>query len=374
MRICSIELIPVTLPYKTPVSDAWGVYRGVRCAIVRITGESGQKGYGEVSLAWFGGVHNLCREAQAEWVPRLIGLDTSEITRINAVLDKCCTFSRRSLLVKAGIEMAVWDLLGKERNLPVYDMLGGKQRERIPITGSVAMLPLEEMAEQAKSAVEVGYQELKIKVGLEEKKDLAAISMIRDAVPDYVRLRVDANMAWKDRKTAKRMMDAFYSYGVEIVEQPLDYRDLEGLAWLRNNTPCRILIDEGIWDWHDAARHIQAEAADLFHVYICEAGGIEGARRVFNTGGAFHIDCTIGSMPEAVVGACAAAHIAAAMPNLSEYPSDIRGFTVFDQDVAVSAMKLQNGYLKLPQGPGLGFEVDEEKLEALRADSREVSV
>ena len=80
------------------------------------------------------------------------------------------------------------------------------------------------------------------------------------------------------------------------------------------------------------------------------------------------MDCTIGSMPEAVVGACAAAHIAAAMPNLSEYPSDIRGFKMFGDDVATSAMRIKDGYLELPQGPGLGFEIDEEKLEALRAD------
>ncbi len=368
MKISSIELIPVMLPYKAPVSDAWGLYDSVRYSIVRVTGESGLKGYGEVSLAWFGGVHDLCREAQREWVPRLIGLDTSQITYINSVLDECCTFSRRSLLVKAGIEMAVWDLLGRERGLAVYDMLGGRVRNRIALTGAVAMLPPEEMVAQAREAVEAGYRELKVKVGLEEKKDLDTVSRIRAAVPDDIRLRVDANMAWKDRKTARRMMDALYGYGVEIVEQPLDYRDLEGLAWLRDNTPCRILVDEGIWDWRDAARHVLAGAADLFHVYICEAGGIQGARRIFDVGGAFGTGCTIGSMPEAVVGACAAAHVAAAMTNLSAYPSDIRGFTVFAEDVAISAMKIRNGCLELPEGPGLGFEMDEEKLEALRAD------
>lgn len=371
MKISSVEMIPVRLAYKTPVSDAWGIFRGADCAVVRVTGENGLKGYGEVSLAWPGGIHDLCRAAGREWVPRLIGLDTCEITRINEILDGCCLFSRLSLLVKAGIEMAVWDLLGKERKLPVYDLLGGRLRDRIPVTGAVGMLPPEEMAAQARTAVEAGYRELKIKVGREEKKDLDAVTRIRNAVPDHIRLRVDANMAWRDRKTAKRMMDALYSCGVEIVEQPVDYRDLEGLCWLRDHTSCQILIDEGVWDWRDTARYLRAGAADLFHVYICEAGGIEGARRVFYTGSAFHTDCTIGSMPEAVIGACAAAHIAAAMPGLSEYASDIRGFTVFAQDVAFSAMKLENGYLELPKGPGLGFEIDEEKLEAVRTDRQQ---
>ena len=368
MKIQAIELIPVTLPYHKPVSDAWGIYHAAHCGIVRVTDEAGLQGYGEISLAWFGGVHGMCRDAQAEWVPRLLGLDTAGTTRINEVLDGLCTFSRRSLLVKAGIEMAVWDLLGKERGLPVWELLGGRLRESIPLTGGIAMLSPDEMAEQARQAAAEGYEELKIKVGLSEQQDLAAVRRIRAAVPDHIRLRVDANMAWKDRKTALRMMEAFSAYGVQIVEQPLDYRDLEGLAWLREHTPCQILADEGIWDWRDAARYLAAGAADLFHVYLCEAGGIEGARRVFYTAAAFSVGCTMGSMPEGLVGACAAAQLAAAMPNLSSHPSDLRGFTVFGDDVARTAMRVRGGKLELPQGPGLGFAIDEEKLAALRAD------
>ena len=368
MKIQSVEGIPVTLPYGQPVSDAWGVYHAARCGIVCVTGETGLKGWGEVSLAWFGGVHGLCRDAAAEWTPRLVGLDTGDITRINAVLDELCCFSRRSLLLKAGVEMAVWDLLGKERNLSVSAMLGGRLRESIPLTGGIAMLSPEEMVCRAEEAVAEGFQELKIKIGLDEKKDLDAVRRIRDVIPDSVRLRVDANMAWSDRKTAKRMMDTLYAMGVELVEQPLDYRDLEGLAWLREHTPCRILLDETIWDWRDAACAIRAGAGDLLHVYLCEAGGVDGARRIFDTAGAFRMECTIGSMPEGIVGACAAAQLAAAMPNLAQEPSDLRGFTVFANDIATTAMHIEHGRLVLPDGPGLGFEIDTERLEALRAD------
>ena len=368
MKIQSVELIPVTLPYRIPVSDAWGVYRAAHCGIVRISDEAGNKGYGEVSLAWFGGVHGMCVQAQRDWGPKLLGMETCNITAINALLDGFCTFSRRYLLVKAGIEMAVWDLLGKEEKKPVYELLGGKLRESILLTGGVAMQEPEKMLEDAQRLVREGYKELKVKIGLDEEKDLDSIRRIREAIPGEVRLRVDVNMAWSDRKDAKRRMDALYKLGVEIVEQPLDYRDTEGLAWLREHSPCKILADEGIWDRRDAVRYIRAGAADLFHVYICEAGGIQGARQVFETAQAFGVPCTIGSMPEGIVGASAAAHIAAAMENLSEHPSDLRGFTVFGEDIASTAMRIEQGKLYLPDGPGLGFDVDEEKLQALRAD------
>lgn len=368
MKIRSIELIPVTLPYSVPVSDAWGVYDSAYCGIVCVTDEAGLKGYGEISLAWFGGVHSMCRQAQKEWVPKLLGLDTRDLTAINSLLDTFCVFSRRHLLVKAGIEMAIWDLVGKELDMPVYQMLGGKLRESISLTGGVAMLAPETMVEQAQQLVEEGYEELKIKIGLDEKKDLRAIQNIRNRIPARIKLRVDVNMAWTDCKEAKRKIDDLYAQGVHMVEQPLDYRDLEGLAWLCEHTPCKILADEGIWNRTDAVRYIRAKAADVFHVYICEAGGILGAKQVFETAEAFSIPCTIGSMPEGIVGASAAAHIAAAMSNLAEYPSDLRGFTVFKEDVARTDMRISHGNLLLPKGPGLGFEIDEEKLAVLRAD------
>ncbi len=368
MKLQSIDLIPVKLPYKRPVSDAWGVYPASFCGIVVAKDEAGLEGYGEISLAWFGGVHNLCKDAQENWIPSLLGMDTGDLTAINEILDSFCTFSRRNILVKAGIEMAIWDLLGKELKMPVYKLLGGKLRNELPLTGGIAMESPEEMMEQANRAVEAGFRELKIKVGLDDKKDLEVVRAIRAVIPDDIALRADANMAWTNRKQAKYLMDALFDYGVHMVEQPLDYRDIEGLKWLRENSRCKVLIDEGIWDWHDAAKYIMAGAADLLHVYACEAGGIMGMKRVFDTAGAFSMECTIGSMPEGIVGASAAAHVAAAMSNLSRLPSDLRGFTVFADDVATTPMRIQNGRLILPDGIGLGFEIDAEKLEKLRTD------
>ena len=368
MKVKSVELIPVTLPYNQPVSDAWGVYQAAKCAIVKVEDENGCCGYGEVSLAWFGGVHSMCRDASENWVPRIVGMETDRITELNELLTSFCVFSKRHLLVKAGIEMAFWDLLGKELGLPVYKLLGGKVRDRIPLTAGVAMLSEEEMLLQAENAVRNGFKELKIKVGLEQEKDLAAVKAIRRAVGPEIRIRADANMAWPDVKTAKYMMDALYDLGVDLIEQPIDYRDLEGMAWLRKNTQSKILVDEGIWDLSDAAACIRTDSVDIPHIYICESGGIAEAVKIFHLAEAFSLSCTIGSMPEGLVGASAAAHVAAAMQNLAERPSDIRGFTVFSDDVAKTDLRIENGELIVPDGPGLGFEIDEEMLSKLRAD------
>jgi muconate cycloisomerase len=364
MKIVSVEAIPVTLPFREPVSDSWGTYEASRHGIVIVRSESGEYGAGEIAFAWFGGAHSLCRDVNNYWSEQLVGTDIADRTKLTATLDALCSFSKRHLLAKAGVEMALWDLLGKTMGVPVYRLLGGKLSDRIPLTGGMPMDSVEKMAENAVRRVSEGYSELKLKVGLDDRKDVDAVRAVRAAVPDGVKLRVDANMAWKDAKRAKALIDEMSEYGVDIVEQPLPDTMLDETAWLRRRVDASILIDEGVWDVHDAKRVLDRDAADMLHVYISEAGGIDGARRIFELAALYGVECTIGSMPEGRIGAAASAHVAAAMRNLSARPSDIRGFTAYADDVTVEELPIVDGQLVVPDRPGLGVTVDFDKLRA----------
>ncbi|MCQ6561766.1 mandelate racemase/muconate lactonizing enzyme family protein [Paenibacillus mendelii] len=365
MKIISVEAIPVNLPFHQPVSDMWGTYASSNHGIVIVRGESGEYGAGEIAFAWFGGAHSLCHEVNTQWANLLVGLDIRDISVINETLDRLCSFSKRHLLAKAGVEMAVWDLLGKTLNQPVYQLLGGKRRSQIALTGGVSMGGKDAMVEAALLKVSEGYRELKLKIGADDKRDIAVVSAIRGAIPDSVPIRVDVNMAWRDLKQAKIMTDELERYGVHIVEQPLHSDRLSESAWLRSNTGVKILIDEGVWDAGDAKRTLDAGAADMLHVYISEAGGLWGARQIFELAALHHTDCTIGSMPEGIVGAAASAHIAAAMANLSGHASDIRGFTGYREDVAAEELVIRDGALIVPDGPGLGITIDFDRLDRL---------
>lgn len=366
MKIISVEAIPVNLPFREPVSDSWGTYSSSNHGIVIVRGESGEYGVGEIAFAWFGGAHALCYDVNHYWSEKLVGMNIGDLTRMTTLLDTLCSFSQRHLLAKAGVEMAIWDLWGKSLNLPVYRLLGGQLRDKIALTGGIPMGPVEVMAEFAEKRVTEGYKELKLKIGLDEKKDMQMIQLIRKAIPDHIQLRADVNMAWKDVKRAKQLIDEMENYGVSIIEQPLHFDRLTELAWLRRNTQSLILIDEGVWDVHTAKKQLDAEAADMLHVYISEAGGLLASRQIFELASLHHIDCTIGSMPEGRVGAAASAHLAAAMPNLSGHASDIRGFTVYEEDVVHEELTIQDGFLHVPDRPGLGVTVDLERLDKLR--------
>lgn len=369
MIIRSVEAVPVQLPLREPVSDSWGTYRASNHGIVIVRDDSGEYGAGEIALAWFGGAHALCKEVSERWAPRLIGRQVADIAGCCALMDGFCAFSKRHLLAKAGVEMALWDLWGKRLGLPVYQLLGGKLRDTVPLTGGVSMGTIESMVETACRKVAEGYKELKLKVGLDERTDLETVRRIRLAIPDSIPLRVDANMAWRDVKQAKRIVDEMTQYGVRIVEQPLHADRLQELAWIRRHTEALILIDEGVWDAGDARRNLEAGAADMLHVYISEAGGIRESRRIFELAELFHQDCTIGSMPEGKIGAAASAHVAAAMPNLSRHASDIRGFTGYAEDVTVEELLIIDGELHVPDRPGLGVTIDWDRLDKLKANA-----
>ncbi len=365
-HIISLEAIPVCLPFQEKVSDSWGEYFASNHGVVRVTDADGVIGVGEISFAWFGGAHGFCGEINRLWAKRLVGMEAGQIDVCCGIMDGFCAFSKRHLTAKAGIEMALWDLLGKRLGMSVARLMGGRHRERVTLTGGIPMASPEEMAEIAAQRVSQGYRELKLKVGLDEAVDLTGAWAVRRAIPAHIRLRADANMAWRDRRQALRLMDALWDAGVSIIEQPLADDALEDLAWLRGKAKNRILIDEGVWDAKDAKGQLDAGTCDMLHLYTCEAGGLIGMRQISELAGLYRIPCTIGSMPEGCIGAAASAQAAAFMGNLASDPSDIRGFTVYREDVVAEPLVIEEGELIIPDKPGLGVELDMDRLERLR--------
>jgi L-alanine-DL-glutamate epimerase-like enolase superfamily enzyme len=364
-KIISVEAIPVYLPFREKVADSWGEYLGSNHGIVKILTEDGICGWGEISYAWQGGAHGMCREINDIWAVRLLGHDITEINEMCRIMDRLCVFSKRHLVAKAGIEMALWDLLGKYTGLSVSRLLGGRLRDRIQLTGGIPMAEPGIMAQIAQKRVEEGYRELKIKVGLDDEKDLLAVKMIRAVIPDNIRLRADANMAWRDFRHAGYMMDMLWDLGVHIIEQPLDVKLIDETAQLKLSAKNRIMIDEGAWDINDAKEILGRGTCDILHLYTCKAGGIGQMLMISGLASLYNVTCTIGSMPEGNIGAAASAQAAACMTNLSDFPSDIRGFTVYEKDVTVSTLKIEHGELIVPDEAGLGVSVDEERLKYL---------
>ncbi|MGH7320305.1 MAG: mandelate racemase/muconate lactonizing enzyme family protein [Candidatus Rokuibacteriota bacterium] len=292
--------------------------------------------------------------ARKSFAPAVIGEDPFRIAHLVQRMDTALDGVEEA---KAGIEMALWDIVGKALNTPVYNLLGGKVRERVPLSYSVPFGEPGAMAEYALERAREGHRTIKVKVGNDPAIDIEAVRRVREAIGPERRLRVDANMAWPSAKQAIRVIRAMEPWDLELVEQPLGRRELDGMAEVRRAIGVPLMADESVRTPRDAMEVIRRGAADIANVYVSEAGGLLNASRVFAVCEAAGVPCMIGSMPEFGIGTAAQIHLGVAMTNLGP-DSDTCGVLYHAEDLLTRPLRIEGGYAYPPEGPGLGVEVD----------------
>ena len=358
MKIKHIEAHPYQPPLRKffgrTTRLGFGELKGLEYGLVKITADDGQSGYGEISTVFEPTGSLLCRLVEESIAPALLGQDPRQIGRIHSIMDHIVEGMEPA---KAGVDIAIYDLVGKALNVPVYQLLGGRVREEIPLSFSVMFGEPEEMASLAADLVRIGFKTLKIKVGQPLATDEAAVRLIRESIGDDITIRVDANMAWKTPKQALATLKRLEPYNIELAEQPLSGWDIDGMAYVRSHSPIPIMADESVWAPRTALQVIKANAADYISVYVAESGGLYRAAQIFSMSEAAGIPNAIGSMPETGIGTAAEIHLAAAMANLT-LASDVCGSRYFEEDHLTLPLDVHKGLATIPKGPGLGVEIN----------------
>ncbi|MBM3279141.1 MAG: mandelate racemase/muconate lactonizing enzyme family protein [Candidatus Handelsmanbacteria bacterium] len=364
MKITALKAIPVRVPRPQPFTSSLGVSPSSENAVIEIHTDEGLVGLGEASSIWDRKGRGEADEINGLLAGALIGQDPFRINELSALMNRLL---HRAFPAKAGVEMALYDLVGKALDTPVYNLLGGPVRDRVLLSHSLSMGSPEQVLEQALRLAAKGYQTLKLKVGRNQLADLRAMEALRTHLGADFTLRVDANMGWPSAKEAVRHIRELEPFGLELVEQPLHSADLEGLRFVREQVGVPIMLDESVWTPADALACVRAGAADVFNVYVAEAGGLGPASQIFALAESARLGCIIGSMPELGVGTAAQAHLAFAMRNLG-YASDVNGVVYHQGDVVRERLRIEEGYLYPPAGPGLGVSLDPEQLAKYRID------
>lgn len=359
MKITKIRTVPVWCARRRPFGMVTRTALGPAAisdyTIVFIDTDAGITGIGE-ACSVFKRRGALLRADVDVLAAAVIGEDPFRIAHLVAKMDQTLDGVEEA---KAGIEMALWDIKGKALDTPVYNLLGGKVRERIPLSYSIPFGTPEQMAAFAVERVKAGHRTIKIKVGSEDgARDIAAVKTIRDAIGPDVILRVDGNMGWPTAKHAIRMIRAMEPWNLELVEQPLPAHDLDGMAEVRRNIGVPLMADESIRNPRSAMEVIKRGAADIANVYVTEAGGLYNAMRIFAMCEAAGMPCMIGSMPEFGIGTAAQIHLGVAMTNLGP-DSDTCGVLYHEEDLLAPPLKIENGFAYPPEGPGLGVTIDQ---------------
>jgi L-alanine-DL-glutamate epimerase-like enolase superfamily enzyme len=365
MLITRITATPIRVPRPHPFISSLGINQDSENAVVEIHTDEGITGIGEACSIWDRRGKGESDDINELLAAALVGKDPFEISAITDLMNRLL---HRSFPAKSGIEMALYDIVGKVLDTPVYNLLGGKVRDRVLLSRSLSMGKSEEVAAQAEALAAQGYKTLKLKIGQDERADLENMETIRQRVGDQIILRVDANMGWSSAKHAVRQIKVLESFNLELVEQPLHFSDLEGLRFVREHVDVPIMADESVWTPEDAMNCIRAQAVDVFNVYVAEAGGLGPAAHIFAIAAAARLPCIIGSMPELGIGTAAQAHLAFAMRNLG-FGSDVNGFVYHSDDIIQEQLRIEDGYLYPPPGPGLGVTLDRDKVEKYRMES-----
>lgn len=360
MKITAVRSMLVIGPrrsvYGKVYQSALGASAHSEHGLVFIETNEGITGIGEISSVFKRRGRLLCREVELLLGPALVGEDPFRIARLLQKMERVLDGSQ---VAKAGIEMALYDIVGKALNTPVYNLLGGMVRDRIPLSFSIPFGDPADMARFATELVQQGYGTVKVKVGLDPRRDLETLRRVREAIGPDTHMRVDANMAWRTPKEAIGMIAAMEEYRPQLMEQPLHPRDLDGMAFIRQHVRVPIMADESVWTPQDAMEVIKRGAADIVNVYVSESGGLFNASRTFSICEAAGIPCMIGSMPEFGLGTAACIHLGVAMTNLG-LDSDACGVLYHAEDLLAEPLRIEGGFAYPPAGPGLGVELNME--------------
>jgi muconate cycloisomerase len=265
----------------------------------------------------------------------------------------------------AAVECALFDLLGKAHNLPVYALLGGKCRHRVPLSWSLAIGDAEAEIAEAKRLMADGQRIFKLKTGVgDPEHDVQRVAALRAALGDTADLRIDANQGW-DVSTAVRTLRRMASSQITFAEQPVPRWDIDGLAEISRSVTMPIMADESVCTPQDAFRVASCRAAQIFSLKLTKSGGFLATKKIAGIAEAAGIPCYVGCMIETSVGTAAYLQFTVSARQVT-YGCELFGPLLLQDDIVVNPVRYAGGNIETPQGPGLGVTLDEAKIEQYR--------
>lgn len=373
LAIRAVEPIPMRLPFHRAFTMAapHQPTRGeVEVLLVRVVTEDGLVGVGETQ-AWrrqgsgetLAGLHNVVRDHVA---PALVGRSAFDVAPLVA---EVAARLAGSLYVQAAVGDALYDVAARALGVPLYRLLGGLVRDRVAVGLAIGISgDPARMVEAAKMSRERGYRHIRVKIGIDPEQDLRVVEALRNHFGADVVLRADANggMHYVD---AVRLLARLEPFDLDIVEQPVPDWDLDGMAAIASAVRTPISADESLTTDHSLIELGRRRAARVVQTKSGKNGGIHAIRRLWAIADALGIGIFPGNHPSTGVNVAAVAHLAAAWPGpllVGDFQTGVEDMLA--DDVLAERVVVRDGYVHVPQGPGLGVELDPDKLRRYRVD------
>ena len=360
MKIREITPIAVSIPLVKPIKMAGVELRAADNVLVRIESDDGVVGWGEAASApsMTGETVESMVAAVRHLSQFIVGSGVEDIAAISKRMNRAMYGNSAA---KSAIEIGLHDLLGKAQGKPVHDLIGGKRRSRIPMLRMVAASNVEADVAEAKRAKGEGYVAFKVKVGTGDPRiDADRTRRVCEALGPGVLRCSDANQGWSVEQ-AVEYVRALEGSGLDFFEQPVMGEDLAGMAKVAAASDIAIGCDEGVHHLEDLRRHHEARAAKGASLKTIKLGGIDGVSRAAALCEELGMKVNLaGKMSESGIATAAVLHLAAAVPSLDWGVSPTSPYLT--EDVLAKPLTFAKGHAEVPAGPGLGIEVDEQKV------------
>lgn len=361
MHITKVNIIQIDIPLKEPFIISYQEFETMPAIIVKVHTNEGITGYGEsVPDEHVTGesVHSVAAALKQQLVPAILDTDPTNIQLIHKKMNQALVYNGAA---KAAIDIACYDILGKQAQLPVYKLLGGRKETPLTIPRVLSIFEPEVLKKQAEEAVKEGYQELKMKLGTTPKKDVARVKAVREAVGPSILIRVDVNQGWQTVQIARQTMKQLEPYDVTWVEQPIRQMDVSLFKQLSHRVEQPLMADESMVTPQNLRTFIEDQSVDYINIKLMKSGGIYPAYQLATQAELFGIACQIGSMVESSIASAAGFHVAAAKENIIS--TEISGPTKFTEEIGDLTYDLPA--VHLPSRPGLGIDINENQLKKL---------
>ncbi|MED3469000.1 dipeptide epimerase [Bacillus thuringiensis] len=361
MKITAIHLYAIRLPLRNPFVISYGSYSDMPSIIVKMETAEGIIGYGEgvaddhvTGESWESTFYTL----KHTLTPALIGQNPMNIEKIHDMMDNTIYGVPTA---KAAIDIACFDIMGKKLNQPVYQLIGGRYHEEFPVTHVLSIADPENMAEEAASMIQKGYQSFKMKVGTNVKEDVKRIEAVRERVGNDIAIRVDVNQGWKNSANTLTALRSLGHLNIDWIEQPVIADDIDAMAHIRSKTDLPLMIDEGLKSSREMRQIIKLEAADKVNIKLMKCGGIYPAVKLAHQAEMAGIECQVGSMVESSVASSAGFHVAFSKKIITSV--ELTGPLKFTKDIG--NLHYDVPFIRLNEKPGLGIEINEDTLQEL---------
>ncbi len=369
MKIERIRLRQIRMSLAHHFETSFGRTYERRIILVEVADSDGVAGWGEVTCGenpfyneeWVDAAWMILRDYAA---PRVLHAEVESAADI-APLTACV---RGHLMARGGLEAACWELEARKKGIPLWLHIGGTRGETRSGVSIGIQDSLEELFELIEAALSAGYRRIKMKI--KPGWDIAAVAAVRERFPETP-LMVDANSAYNlaDRERLQQL-DAF---GLTMIEQPLAHDDIIDHAELQQSIETPICLDECIRTARHAEQAIRLGACRIVNIKLGRVGGFSEARRTHDVCAANGIPVWCGGMLEAGIGR--AHNIALSMLSNFTLPGDVAASKRYwTRDIIAPAVEVTpQGAIAAPSGPGLGYELDLERVEALTERREELT-